>query len=120
MNKILFAIGTLVLGLTAAAPAHADYAIVKFNSGYCRIYDNTALAPPDGTFVWFVWGHHRYYRLPTLPIAQHKLAESEMRGITDVTPGAVPASCTSMYLALIKENSSVKVVALPRNQQQSR
>ena len=58
---------------TVRAPAHADFAIVKFNSGYCRIYDNTAWAPPDGTFVWFVWGYHRYYRLPTLPIAQHKL-----------------------------------------------
>ena len=69
MKKFLFAIGVLVLGLTAAAPAHADFAIVKFNSGYCRIYDNTAWAPPDGTFVWFVWGYHRYYRLPTLPIA---------------------------------------------------
>ena len=73
MKKFLFAIGVLVLGLTATAPAHADFAIVKFNSGYCRIYDNTAWAPPDGTFVWFVWGYHRYYHLPTLPIAQHKL-----------------------------------------------
>jgi hypothetical protein len=72
MKRLMFAVGVLALGL-AAAPAHADYAIVKFNSGYCRIYDNTAWPPPDGTFVWFVWGHHRYYRLPTLPIAQHKL-----------------------------------------------
>ena len=38
MKKILFAIGALALGLTAAAPAHADFAIVKFNSGYCRIF----------------------------------------------------------------------------------
>ena len=73
MKRLFFAVGVLALGLTATAPAHADFAIVKFNSGYCRIYDNTAWAPPDGTFVWFVWGHHRYYRLPTLPIAQHKL-----------------------------------------------
>ena len=74
MKKIFFAIGTLALCLTATvAPVHADYAIVKFNSGYCRIWPDTAVAPPDGTFVWFVWGHHRYYRLPTLPIAQHKL-----------------------------------------------
>jgi hypothetical protein len=73
MKRLMFAVGALALGLTATAPAHADFAIVKFNSGYCRIYDNTAWAPPDGTFVWFVWGHHRYYRLPTLPIAQHKL-----------------------------------------------
>jgi hypothetical protein len=73
MKKFLFAIGALALGLTATAPAHADFAIVKFKSGYCRIWDHTAVAPPDGTFVWFVWGHHRYYRLPTLGIAQHKL-----------------------------------------------
>jgi hypothetical protein len=73
MKRLMFAIGALALGLVATAPAHADYAIVKFKSGYCRIYDNTAWAPPDGTFVWFVWGYHRYYRLPTLPIAQHKL-----------------------------------------------
>ena len=73
MKRLMFAVGVLALGFGATAPAHADYAIVKFNSGYCRIYDNTAWAPPDGTFVWFVWGHHRYYRLPTLPIAQHKL-----------------------------------------------
>jgi hypothetical protein len=73
MKRLMFAVGALALGLVATAPAHADYAIVKFNSGYCRIYDNTAWAPPDGTFVWFVWGYHRYYRLPTLAIAQHKL-----------------------------------------------
>ena len=38
-----------------------------------RFRHRGAFAPPDGTFVWFVWGYHRYYRLPTLPIAQHKL-----------------------------------------------
>jgi hypothetical protein len=74
MKKLLFAIGTLAFGFTATATAHADYAIVKFNSGYCRIWADTVMAPPDGTFVWFVRGYHRYYRLPTLPIAQHKLA----------------------------------------------
>ena len=86
MKRLMFAVGALALGLTATAPAHADFAIVKFNSGYCRIYDNTAWAPPDGTFVWFVWGHHRYYRLPTLPIAQHKLDSSSLgtcAGTTD-------------------------------------
>ena len=73
MKGLIFAVGALALGLVATVPAHADYAIVKFKSGYCRIYDNTAWAPPDGTFVWFVWGYHRYYRLPTLGVAQHKL-----------------------------------------------
>ena len=39
MKKIIFAIGVLALGFTATAPAYADFAIVKFNSGYCRVYD---------------------------------------------------------------------------------
>jgi hypothetical protein len=32
MKRLMFAVGVLALGLVAAAPAHADYAIVKFNS----------------------------------------------------------------------------------------
>ena len=47
MKKILFAIAALALGLTATAPAHADFAIVKFNSGYCRIWTDTVVAPPE-------------------------------------------------------------------------
>ena len=73
MKRLALAIGLLALGFTATAPAHADFAIVKFNSGYCRIWGDTAMAPPDGTFVWWVWGYHRYYRLPTLAVAEHKL-----------------------------------------------
>jgi hypothetical protein len=46
MKKILFAIGALALGLTATAPAHADFAIAKFNGGYCRIWADTVMAPP--------------------------------------------------------------------------
>ena len=59
--------------LHGTAPARADFAIVKFNSGYCRIWPDTAVAPPDGTFIWWVWGYHRYYSLPTLAVAEHKL-----------------------------------------------
>ena len=73
MKKLTFALGVMALGLVASAQAHAEYAIVKFKSGYCRIYNHTALPPPDGTYVHFVRGYHHYYRLPTLPIAQHKL-----------------------------------------------
>jgi hypothetical protein len=73
MKRLAFAIGVLALGLTATAPAHADFAIAKFHSGYCRIWGNTAVAPPDGKFLWWHWGHHWYYRLPTLGIAEHKL-----------------------------------------------
>jgi len=34
IKRLAFAVGALALGLTATAPAYADYAIVKFNSGY--------------------------------------------------------------------------------------
>ena len=73
MKRLALAISVLALGFTATAPAHADFAIVKFNSGYCRIWPGTSVAPPDGTFVWWVWGRHRYYRLPTLAVAEDKL-----------------------------------------------
>ena len=66
MKRLAFAVGVLALGLVATAPAHADYAIVKFKSDFCRIWDNTAVAPPDGHFLWWRWHHHWYYRLPTL------------------------------------------------------
>jgi hypothetical protein len=64
-------------GIRAGTRPHgyrsSTFAIVKFNSRYCRIWTDTVVAPSDGTFVWFVWRYHRYYHLPTLPIAQHKL-----------------------------------------------
>jgi hypothetical protein len=81
IKKIVFALGALALGFTATAPAHADYAIVSFHSGYCRIWTYTDVVPPDGAFVWFVWGHHRYNRLPTLAIAEHKLHTLVARGL---------------------------------------
>jgi hypothetical protein len=80
IKGLAFAIGVMTLGLTATA-ARADYAIVSFNSGYCRIWADTAVAPPDGAFVWFVWGYHRYYRLPTLAIAEYKLHTVVARGL---------------------------------------
>ena len=47
MKRLVFAIGVLALGFAATAPAHADFAIVKFNSGYCRIWADTSVAPAD-------------------------------------------------------------------------
>jgi hypothetical protein len=53
IKKIVFVLGVLALGFTATAPARADYAIVSFHSGYCRIWTYTDVVPPDGAFVWF-------------------------------------------------------------------
>ena len=49
MKHIAFAIGALALGLTAAAPAHADFAVIKFkDTGACRAWYDHA-AKPWGT-----------------------------------------------------------------------
>jgi hypothetical protein len=40
-------------------------AVVKFASGYCRVYADTAFGPPDGRYLsfWSPWGW--MYRFPT-------------------------------------------------------
>lgn len=45
MKRLAFAVGVLALGFTASTPARADYAVVKFEWGFCRIYWNPALTP---------------------------------------------------------------------------
>ena len=78
MKRLAFAIGVLALSFAASAPARADFAVVKFNaSGWCRVWADTSVAPPDGRFLWWRahWHHHVhwYYRLPTWAAADHKL-----------------------------------------------
>jgi len=77
MKRLAIAIGLLAIGFAAATPARADFAVVKFaTSGWCRVWTNTAVAPPDGHFIWWhaSWPHpHWYYRLPTWAAAEHKL-----------------------------------------------
>jgi hypothetical protein len=48
MKRLVLVITVLTLGFVAATPARADYAIVKFDNGYCRIFWNSA-ANPVGT-----------------------------------------------------------------------
>jgi len=96
IKKIVFALGVLALGFTATAPAHADYAIVSFHSGYCRIWTYTDVVPPDGAFVWFVWGHHRYNRLPTLASPSISCIPSSHGACA----GTTEASCSSASLSL--------------------
>ena len=45
MKRSVFAIGLLALGIAAATPARADYAVVRFDTGYCQIWwDGSATA----------------------------------------------------------------------------
>jgi len=68
MKRLALAIGFVVLGFSAASPARADFAVVEFNSGYCRVWTDTAAGPQDGHYLWFRhhWGwHHWHYRFHT-------------------------------------------------------
>ena len=44
MKQLAFASGLLVLSVPAASVAHADFAVVRFASGYCRVW-----GPPGAT-----------------------------------------------------------------------
>ena len=45
MKRFAFAIGLLALGVAAAAPARADYAVVQFETGYCQIWRDGSATP---------------------------------------------------------------------------
>jgi hypothetical protein len=45
MKKLSFVIGVLALGLVASAPARADFVVVKFDPGYCRIWWDSSMKP---------------------------------------------------------------------------
>ena len=62
MKRFAFVVGLVALGLVAAAPASADFAVVKFGSGYCRVWNNTHWGPEDGRFLWFHRHHHHWVR----------------------------------------------------------
>jgi hypothetical protein len=44
MKRLAFAIGILVIGLSVA-PARADFALVRFEDGFCRIWWDSAGTP---------------------------------------------------------------------------
>jgi hypothetical protein len=66
MKSLVFAMGALALGLAAATPALADFAVVKFkDTGACRAwYDHTA--KPWGT-TQVLW-----VKTPSWDVAQTK------------------------------------------------
>jgi hypothetical protein len=79
MKRLAFAIGVLALGFAAATPARADFAVVKFSSGYCRVWTETPAGPQDGKYLWFKHHHHWHYRFHTLAGADHALHKAVWR-----------------------------------------
>jgi hypothetical protein len=45
MKRLAFVVSVLALGFAAATPARADFAVVKFEWGYCRIWWGTSATP---------------------------------------------------------------------------
>jgi len=54
MKRWAFAIGILALGVSASTAARADYAVVMFKDGYCRVWQNSGAMPtqPGWKYHW--------------------------------------------------------------------
>ena len=65
MKRLALALGILTVSFWVAPPAFADFAVIHFNSGYCRIWTDTAAGPQDGQFVVFRLHHHFFDRFLT-------------------------------------------------------
>lgn len=65
MKRLALALGLMTIGFGAAAPAHADFAVAKFDNGSCRVWTETAAKPSDGHFLWFKHGDRAHYRFLT-------------------------------------------------------
>jgi hypothetical protein len=76
MMRLALAFASLVvLGFIAAVPARADFAVITFNSGYCRIWTDTAFGPQDGRYLLFPspWGwHYRFHHREGAQTAMHR------------------------------------------------
>jgi hypothetical protein len=48
MKRFVFAVGVLAFGFAASTSARADFSVMKFESGFCRIWWNNS-ANPIGT-----------------------------------------------------------------------
>jgi hypothetical protein len=66
MKRLSIAIGLLVLGVAAAAPARADFAVIKFkDTGACRAWYNHTAKP---------WGAYQvlWVKTPSWDVSQSK------------------------------------------------
>jgi len=59
MKRLMFALGLLALTYAAPSPARADFAVVRFEGGWCRVWVDTAQKPWGGEFLW--WHHHHHW-----------------------------------------------------------
>ena len=70
MKRLAFAVGLLALGSAAATPARADFTVVRFESGHCKIWWDSADNP------WGVGWTKIAIGLPDYPAAWAALANA--------------------------------------------
>jgi hypothetical protein len=75
MKQLAFALGLLAVGLIAATPARADFAVVQFGDGYCQIWWDSAGNPWGTRWTKLVIG------LPDYPAAQAALDGAFAQGL---------------------------------------
>ncbi len=74
MKRLTFAACIFALGLAASAPARADYAVVRLDNGWCKIWWNSADAP------WGVGWTMIAYGIPDWLMAQAALDTARSQG----------------------------------------
>jgi len=95
--RLAFVAGLMALGLVSTTPAHADFAVVKFASGYCRVYADTPFGPPDGRYLSF-WSlgagctASRLGKQPTWPCNGRSLIIGVITGGETQYPSIIPPS----------------------------
>ncbi len=75
MKRLAFAAGLLAAGLAASTPARADFALVQFGDGYCRIWWDSADTPWGAGWTKIAIG------LPDYLAAQAALANARAQRI---------------------------------------
>jgi len=67
MKRLAFAVAVLALGFTATTQARADWAVMKFELGFCRIWLDSGAAP---------WGQG-WTKVATAPTFEAALAAQD-------------------------------------------
>jgi hypothetical protein len=45
MKRLAFAVGVIALAVAASAPAFADYAVVRLDNGWCKVWWDSGATP---------------------------------------------------------------------------
>ena len=84
MKHMAFVIGLLTLSVTAATQANADFAVVRFSSGHCRVWIPPAAPPQDFQYLAFrrgspdhPWWQHLFVTAAGADMALHEAIATE-------------------------------------------